>query len=192
MASLLSLILLLLASGLSLPAFAQGRRWREVEAKPLVQFTWACTSPLIYPKARLGRIVRATMKRMDFDGYGTGDRAFAFDLNGDSKPEYFVPLYRGATGNVAWGLYSLSPVRQLSLLDGMYIYVHRARGRYPVIFSYTHMSAWEGYITTYRLRKGRYVTTKALFRTDARGSDYGNELPRFITSARPVCEKFDY
>src|SRR5215213_2251207 len=78
---------------------AQRRLWREVNAKPLVKFDWNCASPSQYPHDRLSRVVRAAL-RHNHSGLETwADRAYAFDLNSDRRPEYFVPLVCGATGN---------------------------------------------------------------------------------------------
>ena len=77
------------------PALAQRRLWRESSAKPLVKFDWNCASPSQYPNAKLSRAVRVALRR-DYPGLKTwADRAFAFDLNGDRQPEYFVPLVCG-------------------------------------------------------------------------------------------------
>src|SRR5262245_54821129 len=99
-------IFVLLMAGLSCPVNAQRHR--------LVKFNWGCSTPSAYPFAKLNRIVKRTMKREQFSGFGTwGDRAFAFDLNGDHRLEYFVPLDCGGTGNCYWGVYALNPAREL-------------------------------------------------------------------------------
>jgi hypothetical protein len=117
-----------------------------------------------------------------------GDRAFVFDLNGDRRPEYFIPLDCGATGNCTWGVFSLNPVRRLGLLGGQYIYVHRHAHRYPILITYTHMSASEGVIATYRFHRNQYVWLGDEYPTQV-GMFSGNDIPAFLKKARAGCEK---
>lgn len=186
---LLTGILLLIVAGLLVPTVAQNRRWREIRGKRLVKFDWNCASPAAYPKARLERIVSATMKREGFAGGGTyADRAFVFDLNGDRKPEYFVPLICGGTGNCEWGVFGLNPVRGLGFVNGQYIYVHERSGRWPDILIYGHFTVSEGVVSTYSFRKGRYASMGDAYPTEVRGGIYGNRLPGFLSRARAACE----
>jgi len=135
------------------------------------------------------------MKREKFSGVGTwGDRAMAFDLNGDRKSEYFVPLDCGATGNCIWGLFAVEPVRLLGIIKGQYIFVHRRIGRWPEVITYAHFSAVEGSLTTYRFGKRGYVPFGAgypinhgNFDLDMQG-DSGNKMPTPLERARPACE----
>jgi hypothetical protein len=190
---LLNAILLLSLTVLHAPAVAQNRWWRDVRGKPLVEFDWNCAAPSAYPGVKLDRIVKATMKLEDFVGAGTwGDRAFVFDLDRDRKPEYFVPLDCGATGNCTWGVFALNPTRLMGLLGGQFIYAHSRKGRYPTIITYTHMSAAEGILATYRFRKGRYVWLGDEYPTDVRGGIYGNKVPEFLDKARAACGKLGY
>jgi hypothetical protein len=100
-------------------------------------------------------VVQAALKR-DYAGVQAwADRAFAFDLDGDHRSEYFVPLVCGATGNCTWGVFALSPARFLGVVNGEYIYLHKRMGRYPDIVSYGHMSSAEGILSTYlRVQEG--------------------------------------
>lgn len=183
------IVLVVIAFSLSAGAAAQSRRWREIREKPLVKFDWNCASPAAYPKARLDRIVRATMKRQGFAGVRTpGDRAFIFDLNGDRKPEYFVPLECGATGNCTWGVFGLNPARSLGLVGGQYIYLHVRAGWWPDIITYGHFSASEGHLGTYSFRKRGYAWLGDSYRTEVRGGIYGNKIPSFLERARAACE----
>lgn len=189
--NLLPAAVLLLIAGLLSPTVSQSRRWREIEGKPLVKFNWGCSLPATYPGSRLNRIVRATMKREDFSGAGTwGDRAFVFDLNGDRRPEYFVPLDCGGSGNCKWGVYALNPTRFMGLLTAQSIYLHQRRGRYPDIITYIHASAAEGILETYVLKKGRYVLSGDNYPTTD-GTIPGNAIPDFLKKARAGCETPD-
>jgi hypothetical protein len=133
------------------------------------------------------------MKRERFAGAGTwGDRAFVFDLNGDRKPEYFVPLDCGGTGNCTWGVFGSNPTRILGLLGGQYIYVHKRAGQWPKMITYGHMSAAEGVLATYGFRKRKYVWLGDEYSTDARGGRFGNNVPRFLGKARAGCKNLGY
>ena len=186
-------ILLLIVAGLLVPAVAQSRRWRGVKGKPLVKFDWNCASTEAYSKAHLDGMVRATMKREGFEGGGTyADRAFLFDLNGDRKPEYFVPLICGGTGNCTWGVFGLNPARGLGLVNGQYIYVHKRSSRWPEIITYGHFSASEGHLGTYSFKKNQYAWLGDNYRTEVRGGIYGNKIPAFLERAREACEKIGH
>jgi hypothetical protein len=186
------LLLIISVAGLQPPAVAQHRRWREIRGKPLVEFDWNCASTSAYPSVKLNRIVQTAMKQKDFVGAGTwGDRAFVFDLNGDRKAEYFVPLDCGGTGNCTWGIFSLNPARLLGFVSGQSIYVHRRAGRYPDIITYTHMSASEGILATYSFRKRVYVWLGDEYPTSV-GLIPGNNIPVFLKKARAACEKLGY
>lgn len=185
-----TIIVLLIATGFSVNA--QTRDWRELRRQPLVKFSWGCSTRSAYPTAKLDRIVKRTMKREQFEGFGTwSDRAFAFDLNGDRRLEYFVPLDCGGTGNCYWGVYTLNPVRELGIINGQYLYVHRRTGRWPNVITYGHVTASEGALTTYRFNN-RYVTRSRYAINN--GVDYleiqrtvGIKMPAFLERAKPAC-----
>ncbi len=190
---LLTILVFLTATTGYSPAQVQNRRWRTIKGKPLVVFDWNCSLPSAYPGKALNRIVQATLKQEGFSGVGTwGDRAFVFDLNRDHKPEYFVPLDCGATGNCTWGVFTLKPLKLLGLIGGQYIYVHKRSGRYPDILTYTHMSASEGIISTFSFRKKKYVWLGDEYPTEVRGGIYGNPIPGFLKKARHGCKTLGY
>jgi hypothetical protein len=184
--SLVSLFVMLVAGSI-LPAFAQNRNWRSVEGRPLVRFNWGCSSTDTFPSA-LKPIVRATMRGKGFEGFGTwGDRAFAFDLNADSKAEYFVPLDCGGSGNCTWGLFSATPARLLGIFVAQHFYVHQRQGLYPDLIVYIHASADEGILKTYRFRGKQYVWLGDKYDTTT-GIPPGNDMPEFLKKARPGCK----
>lgn len=195
---LLTAILLLSAAGLHSPVASQSRSWREIRGEPLVRFDWNCASPSAYPKAELGDVVRASARRESVGVEAEADRAFAFDLNGDRKPEYFVPLVCGATGNCDWGVFALNPARFLGIVNGQYIYVHRGAGRWPSVISYGHLSAAEGLLGTYRFSKGRYAHIGDSYPVGPEGRTLeiqnveGRRMPRFLERARAACENLGW
>ena len=167
----------------------------SVNAQTRVKFNWGCAIPSAYPSAKLNRIVKRTMKRERFRGFGTwGDRAFAFDLNGDHRPEYFVPLDCGGTGNCYWGVYGLNPTRELGLINGQYLYVHRLNGRWPNVITYGHVTAMEGSLTTYRFNNTHHYVQRSRYPIN-NGVDYleiqgttGIKMPAFLERAKPACQ----
>lgn len=193
-------ILLLLLIGVDLSVMAQSRGWLEIKGKTLVKFDLNCASTSAYPHRELNRIVRAALSREDTGPPGYADRAFAFDLNGDRKPEYFVPLSCGGTGNCTWAVLALNPGRLLGTINGQYIYVHRRTGGWPTLITYGHLSAVEGSLTTYRFRKHRFVSTGVgypinyrygTFDLDIQGGS-GHKMPAILERARAGCDTLGY
>jgi len=169
----------------------------RTEDSSVVKFDWNCSSPMSYPKKTLNKIVRSTMNQQKFSGFGTsGDRAVALDLDGNHKNEYFVPLDCGATGNCVWGLFALSPPRRLAIIRGQDIYVQTRRGHWPKLVVYSHLSAVEGLLTTYEMRRGSYFEISpglpinhGEFDLDIQGGA-GNKMPKVLEGAKPVCNSF--
>ena len=174
-------------------ATAQDRHWHQVRGKPLIKFDWNCASPSVYPKRKLGRLVEAVLKGEAADEK-LPDRAFAFDLSRDGKPEYFVPLVCGAVGNCTWGVFALGPARLLGTVNGQYVYLHKRAGRWPHIITYGHLSAMEGVLDTYVFRRGRYALVGKGYPVGAEDRTLeiknvpGRKMPRFVDRARPACK----
>ena len=188
-------LIVLMTAAVTMPANSQTGRWRKFQGRPLIKFDWGCASPSAYPAAKLKRVVKTSMARRDFSGFGTwGDRAFAFDLNNDRRLEYFVPLDCGGTGNCYWGIFALNPTRELGLIGGEYIYVHRLKGRWPDLVTYGHLSAMEGSLHTYRFSGKRYASVGSSypinhteFALDIQGG-MGHKMPAFLEKAKLGCE----
>jgi hypothetical protein len=190
----LGLLIFLIATAL-IQANAQTQNWPNFRGKSLVKFDWSCATPAAYPSARLTRVVNRAMKQNEFGGFGSwADRAFAFDLNGDHKLEFFVPLDCGGTGNCTWGLFALSPARQLGIIVGQYLYVHRVAGQWPDLITYSHLSAVEGSLMTYRFGQRGYRSfgPRYLINQGNSGSDIepgvNNQLPPFLERAKAACK----
>jgi hypothetical protein len=186
------LVLLLLVNGPCLTTAAQTRYWREVKGKPLVKIDWNCASTSIYPRRSLNHVVKAAAKRATIGVRPWADRAFAFDLNRDRKPEYFVPLICGATGNCTWGVFAARPAKLLGIVGGEYVYIHARFGLWPDLITYGHMSVVEGIVTTYSYRKGQYVQVGRDVPTDSRGGIFGRKVPKFLEQAHPGCQTLGY
>jgi len=171
---------------------AQHEGWRVTREKPWDKFDWNCASTSAYPGAQLSRLVQIALKREGTPAAPWADRAFPLDLNGDHKPEYFVPLDCGATGNCNWGVFALGPARFLGVVAGEYIFVHKRIGRWPKIIAYGRLSVVEGSLRTYRFNKRRYVSVGGGY---AVGPGFleiqnvpGHKMPKFLESARAACK----
>jgi len=191
----LSLLILLIAPVLSSQTNAQTGTWRNFQNKALVKFDWSCSTPAAYPSAKLTRVVNRAMKQNEFGGFGSwADRAFAFDLNGDHKLEFFVPLDCGGTGNCTWGLFALNPERQLGIIVGQYLYVHRVAGQWPDLISYSHLSAVEGSLMTYHFSRRSYRSFGPRYPIDQGSSDseiqpgVNSKMPAFLDAAKVACD----
>lgn len=199
MRRILGFLMLGLLFGCGLHASAQSNRWSDLEHARLILFDWSCATPAAYPSGKLNQIVKRVMKREGFEGFGSyGDRAFVFDLNGDRKPEYFVPLDCGAVGNCAWGVFATNPVRELGLINAQHIYVHRSAGHWPDLATYGHVSASEGDVMTYRFRGQRYRQSGSWYpinhgeyALDIQGG-MGHKLPKFLAAAKRGCKSVEY
>ena len=188
-----------MAVGSNFPVIAQNRGWREFTGKPLVKFDFNCASTAAYPDRRLNRIVQALIREVNRPSQ-YADRAFAFDLNDNRSPEYFVPLNCGVTGNCDWAVLALNPARLLGTINGQYIYVYRSVARWPTLITYGHLSAMEGSLVTYRFRKARYVQSGAgypvnhrygTFDLDIQGGS-GHKMPGILDRARAGCKTVGY
>lgn len=167
------------------PSFAQSS-WTKTD--------WNCASTAIYESAELKRVVFRALKHAP-EQTKIPDRAFAFDLNGDKRPEYFVPLTCGATGNCDWAIFSLTPDRFLGFLNGKYLYLRKQQGRWSDIYTYGHLTAAEGVLDTFWYRSGHYSKTKksiaigdGLHDLDIQ-SGKGTVLPEKFELANKACEE---
>ncbi len=139
-----------------LPLIVEGRsnRSRRAKAKVIMWADWDCLTSS-YPKAELKSVVRRAMNQITYP-VTWGDRAFAFDLNGDKRPEYIIPLGCSAVGNCAWGIFSLKPARLLGIVHGENVYIRQRVGKWSAITVYIHNSCCDGFLDTYTFNNRRY------------------------------------
>lgn len=158
---------------------AQAKRKLETESKVVSWVDWDCLT-LKYPRARLRRVVRAAFKQSVTGVKKWGDRSLAYDLNGDRKPEYFIPLECGAVGNCSWGVFALNPSRLLGVVNGENIYIRQRLKQWSALTVYIHNSCCDGFLNTYIFRKGKYVKLKGEYYVTG-----SNELPGFKAHPYP-------
>ena len=109
--------------------------------------------------------------------------AFAYDLDGDSRKEYFVRLSCGATGNCIWGLFSDRPARLRGVFSAWFFYIHGRSGGWNGLTTYTREGGDQGVIATMVNHRGKYVQMSE--RTE-RGY-YGNSQPFLRRMGVPKC-----
>lgn len=178
----------LLLVGFCSSGVAQNKYWREIKGKPLMKFDWNCTEPATLPKPALNQLIENALKDEDPGTRYYADRAFAYDLNGDRQPEYFVPLNCGATGNCTFGLFTLNPKKFLGTISGEYLYLHARKGGWPDLIAYGRFNVVEGDWFTYSFKRGKYTQVGASLHTDSRGGIYGKKAPAFFEQARKGCK----
>ena len=185
LASILVLVWLLCAL-----ADAQKLRWPEMRNQELKTFDWNCAQTKRFPKRELGKIVRKAIPSEDQGQLGTwGDRAYKIELTDKAQSVYFVPTVCGATGSCTWRLYSIDPVKYLGTIDGEAIYTYQSSNGWPTIITYTHMSAAEGILSTYRLHNDKYRWLGDNYAVDYQGLS-GNRMPKFLAKAKKMCKDF--
>jgi hypothetical protein len=171
---------------------AQNKRVPETKAKVILWADWDCFS-LHYPKTKLKRVVHAALRKAGDGVKIWGDRSFAYDLNGDHKPEYFIPLVCGAVGNCVWGAFALNPSRLLGLMNGENIYVRQRVKRWSALTVYTHNSCCDGFLDTYIFRQGKYAKLPGGYYVTASYGRYGlpgfkaHPFPRFMETTSSPC-----
>jgi len=57
------------------------------------------------------------------------ESAFAYDLNGDGRKEYFVRLSCGATGNCTWGIFSDGSAKLRGIFTAWFFFIHNGQVR---------------------------------------------------------------
>jgi hypothetical protein len=181
MRSFISLILLLVCVAPVTPS-ALGERPKTTPV--VAKFGGECEGAPFRPSARLERLIKKSKSREvsacdpDFCG-----GAFAYDLNGDGKDEYFVRLWCGMTGNCTWGIFSDNPAHLRGTFTAWFFYIHRRTGSWSTLSTYTREGGDRGVITTLANRRGRYIQTSE--RTEE--GDYRDPQPFLTRMGIPNC-----
>ena len=154
-------------------------------APVVTKFGGECEGRPFQPTPRLASLIHRIKQRQRHEPCASKfcDGAFAYDLNGDGRQEYFVRLNCGATGNCTWGIFSDRPARLRGTIDAWFFYIHRRNASWNALTTYTREGADEGIIATFRNRNGRYVQTSE--RTEH--GYYGNYQPFLKRMGVPKC-----
>ena len=157
---------------------------RDARATAVAMITGECAVPSRFPKAKLGKLVTHTLRHIKDPGQLWGDRAFPYDLNGDKKPEYLVPLDCSAVGNCTWGVYALNPARLLGVIYGEVLYPRKPTGNWGAISTCSHVSASDCALMTFCFRHSQYTECSRYYLVSA----YEHNEPKFMKRLNPTCD----
>jgi hypothetical protein len=158
---------------------------RRPKIAPVVaKFGGECRGANFHPSRRLEQLIKET-KQGDVSPCDTTfcGGAFAYDLNGDGRNEYFVRIACGATGNCSWGIFSDNPARLRGVFTAWFFYLHRRAGSWSALTTYTREGGDQGVIATLVKRREKYVQTSE--RTEK--GYYGNPQPFLRRMGVPNC-----
>src|SRR5436190_15251250 len=103
-------------------------------ARVVAKFGGECNGEKSTFSAELQRLIKRSSERNAFTAQlPFGFDAFAYDLNGDGRNEYFVRLSCGGTGNCSWGIFSDRPARLRGIFTAWFFYVHRRVGSWNTL-----------------------------------------------------------
>ena len=117
-------------------------------------FDFHCATTANFPRGEL--VVTVPPEALQKAIGSWADRAVKYDLDRDGRAEYFVPTTCGATGNCEWGVYRLSPTKEIGRLYGDRVYI-ADQSRWPRITTYDRYGLGKGEVHNYEYRSGRYV-----------------------------------
>lgn len=177
------MISLCVVAGFNPVANAAPKGPQDTRARVTTAIQFECAKPEVLAKAGLRRALKATLRRRNEGVHFWGDRAFAYDLNGDSKSEYVVPLDCSAVGNCYWGVFAANPARLLGLVYGETLYPRKCIGQWPAITTASHISTSVAMLATYCFRNGRYKQCCKAYEVGA----YRHNEPGFMERVQPVC-----
>ena len=159
--------------------------WVDVRSPEMkVAISIDCASTGTFPAAVLQAAARDAAEPLSGTGVRTwADRAFGYDLNNDARPEYFVPLVCGATGNCTWAVFAIGPPRLLGRVEGARLYIHEPGAPWSRITGLSTSGTSEGLVTRYAFDGHTYGEL------DAKELD-GAALERFLAQAVKLeCEQ---
>jgi hypothetical protein len=105
------------------------------------------------PTPELRKLITSLVERLKAEGaIGAWpevdpSRGFRFDLDGDSRDEYFVGIGGGATGNTSWAIFADKPAKYLGEAFGAYVFIHARTARWSPITSWARMGSDQAMVT---------------------------------------------
>jgi len=176
-----STIVLLACITLATAVLAFGKHSKSTPV--VARFGGECAGAHFHPSPRLRQLIRRTEAHVAAP-LTFRDGAFAYDLNGDRKDEFFVRLKCGATGNCTWGVFSDHPARLRGVFAAWFFYIHRRTNLWSQLTTYTREGGDQGVIATLASRRGKYIET---YERTERGY-YGNPQPFLKRMGLPKCD----
>ncbi|HEY9435964.1 MAG TPA: hypothetical protein VI260_31280 [Blastocatellia bacterium] len=126
--------------------------WRTRLNQRFVTFDWNCARAGALDKRLRAIVARA----IPADEKGRLGRAMSIRIRTGEAAVLFVPTTCGATGNCGWRLYDSMTYRYLGELGGQFIFAPKNSETWPMLVTYSHMSACDGILSRYEYRRGRY------------------------------------
>ena len=163
--------------------------WRTRLNQRFVAFDWNCA-----PAGALDKRLRAIVARAipaDLRGKpGTwGDRAVSIRFMAGKAAVLFIPTTCGGTGNCDWRLYDSMTHKYMGELGGQFIFVPKSRETWPMLVTYTHMSACDGVLSRYEYRQGRYKWKRGNYAVSECGL-VDTPMPRRLRRAKRLCAEY--
>jgi hypothetical protein len=178
-----STILLLGCFSFLMQASVTGQRQKE--ATVVAKFGGECQRASFNPSPELEQLIQKIKHQQDSPCDSPFcDGAFAYDLNGDGREEFFVRFECGATGNCTWGIFSDRPARLRGIIPAWLFYIHKRAGSWSTITSYIRVTGDQGVIATFANRRGRYTQTSERIEYGY----YGNPQPFLNRMGVPKCD----
>src|SRR5215510_14148871 len=130
--------------------------WRTSLNQRFVTFDGNCARTDALNKRLRTIVARAIPAEERGRPWTWGDRAMSIRLGAGEPAVLFVMTTCGATGNCGWRLYDSKTYRYLGEIGGQFVFVPKSSETWPMLVTYSHMSACEGALSRYEYRRGRY------------------------------------
>ncbi len=163
--------------------------WRNRLNHRFETFDWNCASTRLVG-AQLRAVVARTIPAEDRGVPSTwGDRAVFIKLRRGESGVLFVPTTCGATGNCSWRLYDSATHSFLGELGGQYVFAWSSRDAWPMLVTYTHMSACDGILSRYEFRGARYRWMKDDYAVSECGLN-DTPMPKPLARSKRLCANY--
>ena len=135
-------------------AFGQKANPKTVVAR----FGGECEGTKYRFSTRLKKLIQKYRQPTNYPcDYEFCDGAFAYDLNGDGRKEYFVRLTCGATGNCTYGIFSDRSAKLQGKFTAWFFFIHKRTGSWSKISTYTREGGDQGFIESWVYRRKKYI-----------------------------------
>ncbi|MFN7944026.1 MAG: hypothetical protein U0Z53_01520 [Blastocatellia bacterium] len=155
-------------------------------AQPVVtaRFGGECQGEKILISKPLSKLIQGQKLRTEISCNDSScDDVFVHDLNGDKRPEYFIRLNCGATGNCTWGVFSDRPAKMQGQFSAWFFYLHKTKDRWARISTYTRIGGDSGVIGKLTYHQGQYrVQSKRV-----ENGTFNNPQPYLKKMGVPKC-----
>jgi hypothetical protein len=182
-------ILLIISACVSNPIETQAKTKpllpKDARAKVKARIDFECTSRAAFAKAKLNTPLPQFLRQSKRSNGFLADTAISYDLNGDSRAEYLVPMNCSPNGNCDWEVFAVRPGRYLGRIYGQTIYPRKqVIGLWSAITSCVHLSSSDCLLATFCYRKGMYGRCSRYYEISA----YQHNQPAWFRTVDTVCD----